>query len=70
VASNDNWGSSSNPVAVESARSRTGGFVFAAGSRDAAEIVSLPPGGYTIVVESADGSTSGVSLVEAYELLP
>lgn len=70
VASNDNWSSSSDPAAVESARLRSGGFVFASGSTDAAEIVSLPPGGYTIVVESADGSTSGVSLVEAYELPP
>lgn len=70
VASNDDWGSASDPVAVESARIQSGGFIFPQGSLDAAEIVTLPPGGYTVVVESADGSTEGVALVEAYELPP
>jgi len=42
----------------------TGGF---ATSKDAALVVTLPPGGYTAVVSGADGG-AGVVLVEAYDL--
>ncbi len=73
VAENDNWGSPSDP-----SRAAAGGeitavtnvvrtFPFAAGSLDAAMIVTLPPGAYSAVVEGARGAT-GSGLIEAYEV--
>jgi hypothetical protein len=44
-----------------------GAFAYAAGSTDAALIVNLPPGAYTAEVTGV-GGTSGVSLVEVYEV--
>jgi hypothetical protein len=44
-----------------------GAFALAAGSKDAAVIVSLPPGGYTVQVSGADGGT-GIAIIELYEL--
>ncbi len=64
VAENDNWGSVNE---VAAAATQVGAFPFAAGSRDAALLVTLAPGAYTAVVEGVGGST-GVGLVEAYEV--
>ena len=65
VASNDNWGGT---TALKAAFSSTGAFGFAGdGSNDAAVLVRLPPGGYTVVIEGAAGGT-GTVLVEAYEV--
>ncbi len=62
VATNDNWNSSLVP-AFEIA----GAFALPQQSRDAALIVTLPPGTYTAQVSGADGGT-GEALVEVYEL--
>jgi hypothetical protein len=70
VGRNDNWGGEPDPGAISNFSGRVGAFPFPTGSLDAAMIISLPPGGYTIVVESADGTSEGVVLVEAYELPP
>jgi uncharacterized protein len=69
VAENDDWGTNTDLAAINTAVTQTGAFPFAAGSLDAATIVRLAPGQYTVVVESADG-TAGIALVEAYELGP
>jgi hypothetical protein len=69
IAANDDWGSNADPAALTAAFAQTGAFSFPAGSPDAATIVRLWPGQYTVLVESADG-TPGVALVEAYELGP
>lgn len=69
VADNDDWEQGGDSAAVSEAAADAGAFAFAPGSRDAATIVALPPGVYTIVVDGVDGST-GVALVEAYELGP
>jgi predicted alpha/beta superfamily hydrolase len=69
VAENDDWGSATDPAALTAATTAASAFPFASGSHDAAIIALLDPGLYTVVVESADG-TSGVALVEAYELGP
>jgi hypothetical protein len=63
VAANDNWGDLSSLV---DASQRAGAFPLALGSRDAALLLNLGPGNYTIVA-SATGP-SGVGLVEVYEL--
>ncbi len=67
VAANDDWGSAGNPDAVREAMTQLGAFPFATGSRDAALLITLPPGGYTAVVEGAPGE-AGVALIEVYEL--
>ncbi|MBI5767558.1 MAG: immunoglobulin domain-containing protein [Verrucomicrobia bacterium] len=64
VASNDNWDATATPNATQTA---AGGFALTAGSRDAAVIVTLAPGTYTAQV-SGVGGTTGVGLVEIYEL--
>ena len=67
IASNDNWGTG-NASALTAAFAQAGAFAFAAGSRDAALLVDLDPGkNYTIQV-SGVGGTSGVALVEVYDL--
>jgi subtilisin family serine protease/outer membrane protein assembly factor BamB len=65
LQSNDNWGGT---TALTSAFSRIGAFALANGtSRDAALLVTLAPGSYTAQV-SGTGGTTGVALVEVYEL--
>lgn len=63
VAENDDWNNDANVVA---ATGRIGAFSLGAGSRDAAVVVTLPPGAYTAQVSSAGGD--GVALVEVYDL--
>jgi uncharacterized protein (DUF1800 family) len=67
IESNDNWGTG-NASALTAAFAQAGAFPFAAGSRDAALLVDLPPGkNYTIQV-SGVANTTGVALVEVYDL--
>ena len=67
VATNDRWDASSTAVAVAAASKRVGAFAFAAGSQDAALLVTLPPGAYTVEVKGK-GTNEGVALLEIYEL--
>lgn len=55
-----------NAAAIASAATRVGAFPLANNSRDAALLISLPPGSYTAVV-TGQGTASGVSLVEVYD---
>lgn len=64
VAENDNW-SSGGAAAVGSAASRAGAFPLAANSLDAALLVTIPPGAYTVQLASG---AAGVALLEAYEI--
>jgi predicted RNA-binding protein with TRAM domain len=65
IAENDNW---SGTTALKDAFTSVGAFAFPNdSSADAAVVVRLPPGGYTVVVEGANNGT-GVVLVEAYDL--
>ncbi len=65
VASNDNW---SGTAELKAAFASTGAFQFSAdNSLDAAVLVRLPPGGYSVVVAGANGGTGNV-IVEAYEV--
>ena len=67
IAANDNWGTQADPGAVATAAAQSGAFPFAAGSADAALLVTLPAGAYTAVIEGSGGAT-GTALVEAYEV--
>ncbi len=65
VASNDNW---SGDASISAAASSVGAFALAsASSKDAALLVTLPPGIYSAQV-SGVGGTTGVALVEVYEV--
>ncbi len=67
IASNDNWGSD-NAVALSAAFAAAGAFPLAAGSKDAALIIDLQPGAnYTIQVSGVNGTT-GLALVEVYDI--
>ena len=67
VAKNDDWGAASATAvqAVADAAAATGAFPLLAGSKDAALVVTLPEGGYSVQVSGVDGAT-GVALVEVY----
>ncbi len=74
VASNDNWSTpvgtgASAAAALTAAFTQNGAFTFTTGSRDSALIAEFAPGNYTIQV-SGVGATSGVALVEVYDITP
>jgi hypothetical protein len=46
---------------------QTGAFGLSAGSKDAALLGTLPPGAYTAQVSGVN-ATTGVALVEVYEI--
>lgn len=66
VGTNDDW-SAPEGMVVAAAAASVGAFPLAEGSKDAAAVVTLPPGNYTIVTEGTDNDT-GIVLLEAYEL--
>ena len=66
---NDRWDSSQYSVLIAAAR-QSGAFPLPdIGSKDAAMLVTLAPGGYTAIV-SAPTNTAGTALVEVYEVPP
>jgi len=66
VATNNDWSADATKAeALRQAFTDTGAFALTEGSKDAALLVTLEPGAYTVWMESADG-TSGVSLLELY----
>ncbi|MDB6095122.1 MAG: repeat containing protein [Verrucomicrobia bacterium] len=64
VAQNSGW---KDDALVRAAGQAVGAFPLANGSKDAAIIVTLPPGNYTVLVRSQSG-VAGIGLVEAYEI--
>ncbi|MBL9207544.1 MAG: hypothetical protein JNN01_20855 [Opitutaceae bacterium] len=64
--SNDNWGTGSTVGEMEYAQNQVGAFPLAIGSKDAACLVTLPVGAYTVQATSA---VAGEVLMEVY-LLP
>jgi len=65
VASNDNWSSQAGAAELVTVANSAGAFPFAQGSKDAAVLLSLPAGGYTVSV-SGVGAGTGAALVELY----
>jgi uncharacterized delta-60 repeat protein len=66
LATNDDWGTQSNPDQVSTVSASVGAFALPAGSHDAALLIELPAGSYTAQVGGSDGGT-GVALLEIYE---
>jgi hypothetical protein len=68
VLTNDNWADdATNAAAVRAAAASVGAFAFADGSKDAAAVVTLPPGSGSILVTGVGGAT-GEAIVEVYDL--
>jgi uncharacterized delta-60 repeat protein len=67
VATNDDWETNANRGELRAVTTAVGAFPLADASRDAALLVTLAPGAYTLVVDDADGA-AGIVLVEAYEV--
>lgn len=65
---NDNWSEGPDLPTLRDATTRQGAFALPEGSRDAAMLVTVPPGSYTVQVTPAAGSgQAGVAIVEVYE---
>lgn len=62
IAENDSWSALLQPVARS-----VGAFDLTLGSRDAALLITLPPGGYTAQISGLNGGT-GEAIVEVYEV--
>lgn len=67
VASNTGWSANSNANQIAASSAAVGAFALPNGSADCALLVTLAPGTYTAVVTGIGGS-SGVALVEAYQV--
>ncbi|MBL9199785.1 MAG: hypothetical protein JNL39_04720 [Opitutaceae bacterium] len=68
VARNDDWNNRPpGSLVIGPTFASVGAFPLGADSRDAAEVVTLEPGSYTVQVSGVN-NTTGVALVEIYEL--
>lgn len=67
VRENDNWEAGNDAALVAEASVRVGAFPLAAGSKDAAILINLPPGTYNAQA-TGSGTTTGVALIEVYEV--
>jgi sarcosine oxidase gamma subunit len=61
------WSEAANAADIRKAAANVSAFAFAEGSADAAALVDLGPGAYTIEISGAN-ATSGVALLEIYAL--
>lgn len=66
MASNTGWSSAGIDL-ISGIEAAVGAFSLEPGSADSAQVVSLPPGAYTMQVSSVD-NTSGIALAEIYEV--
>jgi hypothetical protein len=64
--SNDDWGDLANADEIAATAEQVFAFPLDPGSKDAAMLVTLEPGVYTVHGAPADGVSSGVVLVELY----
>lgn len=67
LVSNDRWSDAENAAVVAAASTRVGAFALAANSEDAALLITLAPGAYTVEVRG-NGGAEGVALLEIYEV--
>ncbi|MBT5900485.1 MAG: matrixin family metalloprotease [Opitutaceae bacterium] len=67
VGNNDDWGSD-NASAKRTTAAAVGAFALLEGSRDAALLITLPPGPYTVEMNSGSGGAQGNGLIEIYEV--
>lgn len=66
ILTNDDWSTGAAPATTSTVATEVGAFALPAGSKDAAFVVTLPAGAYTVQVSGAN-ATTGLALVEIYE---
>ncbi len=69
IRTNDNWASDLDAAIIRSAANGASAFPFPNNSKDAAMILMLEPGAYTVQL-SGVGGTTGVGIVEVYDVDP
>ena len=67
IRENDNWEVGNDASLVSAATISAGAFPLAAGGKDSAILIALPPGSYSAEV-SGTGTATGIALVEVYEV--
>ncbi|RME68337.1 MAG: glycosyl hydrolase family protein, partial [Verrucomicrobia bacterium] len=67
VAENDNWEQQPDATAIIEASRFVGAFPLAANSRDAALLITVAPGSYTVHLENRGTQPHAVGLIEVYE---
>lgn len=67
VATNDRWSAVDRGAAISAASTSVGAFTLGEGSEDAALLITLAPGAYTVEIRG-QGGTEGVALLEIYEV--
>jgi hypothetical protein len=67
MVANDDWGAVSNASQLAAVATSVGAFALPSGSKDAALLVTLPPGSYTAQVSGVN-NTTGLALIEVYEV--
>ncbi len=67
IYQNDNWGSAGDSTQIVNSSSAVGAFALTTGSKDSVLLVTLQPGRYTVTASGVN-NTTGVALVEVYEL--
>jgi hypothetical protein len=65
LLTNDTWGENGDADTVRATAAALGAFPLYEGSADAAFVVTLPPGAYTVHARGVGGDT-GIALVEVY----
>ena len=65
ISTNEGW---ANSAAITTVAIQTGAFALPSGSKDAAVVITLNPGAYTAQIKSAKNASSGVALIEIYEV--
>ena len=68
LGSNTNWTTASNAAEIAFAASQVGAFPLRTAFADSALRMSLAPGAYTAVLSGANGLTTGIALMEVYDL--
>jgi hypothetical protein len=66
LAANDDWTFSSNASEIASVGAATGAFPLVPGSKDAALLIEVSPGSYTVQAHGKDGA--GTTLIEVYDV--
>jgi len=67
LATNSGWTVGNNAAQISAVFAQVGAFSLPSGSLDAALVMTLQPGGYTVQIVGV-GNTSGVALLEVYDV--